>query len=443
VKIGILGGGLSGIVLAYMLQESEKISGIDILEKEQVPGGLCRSYNLNGVPYDIGPHIIFSKNKEVLDLMVNLLGENINKLRRSNKIYFKGKFIKYPFENDLSSLPDEDKMYCLNAFLNNPYVDYEPNNMLQFFLTTFGEGITNSYLRPYNEKIWKYDPSLMDTQMVDRIPKPPAEDIIRSANGIQTEGYLHQLFFYYPKHGGIAALVKAFADGFSKKVTVTPGFTIAGIKKNGTLWSVKSSDGMEHAYDFIISTIPLPVLCKAMTVALPKDVKNAVEGLKHNSIIITTLNLKKDNLGDNFAVMVPDKEIIFHRLSKLNFLMPNSYPAKGTTLLVEITYRKGDLIDKKTDADILERIVNDLVKVGFVDSRDDLISSEIRRVEYAYVIYDLHHKKNMKIIKDFYEDELNVLLCGRFGEYEYLNMDAVIERCLDKTKKINAALEKA
>ena len=45
--------------------------------------------------------------------------------------------------------------------------------MIQFFYKIFGEGITRTYLEPYNRKIWKFDPSFMDTQMVERIPKPP------------------------------------------------------------------------------------------------------------------------------------------------------------------------------------------------------------------------------------------------------------------------------
>ena len=115
--------------------------------------------------------------------MNELLGENIEKHRRSNRILHKKQFVQYPFENDLSKLPKEDIEYCLNSFLNNPYENYDVQNMLQFFLKTFGEGITNTYLRPYNEKIWKFDPCFMDTQMVERIPNPPKEDIIRSANG--------------------------------------------------------------------------------------------------------------------------------------------------------------------------------------------------------------------------------------------------------------------
>ncbi|HEY1490944.1 MAG TPA: NAD(P)-binding protein, partial [Verrucomicrobiae bacterium] len=92
MKIGILGAGLSGITLAYFLQEDKKVKSVELLEKSEKPGGLCRSYLFAGIGCDVGPHIIFSKNKEVLDLMVRLLGDNVHKLRRSNKIFHDGRF---------------------------------------------------------------------------------------------------------------------------------------------------------------------------------------------------------------------------------------------------------------------------------------------------------------------------------------------------------------
>ena len=59
--------------------------------------------------------------------------------------------------------------------------------------------------------------SKLDTQMVDRIPQPPVADIIKSANGIKTEGYRHQLYFDYPKKGGIQSLFDAFYNKLNKK----------------------------------------------------------------------------------------------------------------------------------------------------------------------------------------------------------------------------------
>ena len=170
--------------------------------------------------------------------MVRLLGDNVHKLRRSSKIFHDGRLIKYPFENELSALSAAERDYCLNAFLNNPHETCKPKSMLDFFLATFGEGITNLYLRPYNEKIWKFDPALMDTQMVDRIPKPPREDIIKSAQGVATEGYVHQLYFHYPKHGGIQSLLDAFLKQLGNKVIIHTGAAVRQFVKLANGWEV-------------------------------------------------------------------------------------------------------------------------------------------------------------------------------------------------------------
>ena len=71
-----------------------------------------------------------------------MLKDNIQNHKRSNKIIYKNKYIKYPFENELSKLPKEDLNYCLNEFLNNPFEKFDHKNMMQFFYKTFGEGIT-------------------------------------------------------------------------------------------------------------------------------------------------------------------------------------------------------------------------------------------------------------------------------------------------------------
>ena len=245
----ILGGGIAGLSLGSFLN-----SRVIILERKESVGGLSRSYTLDGVDYDIGPHIIFSKNQKILDLHTSMI--ETNQIRRSNQIVYKGRYIKYPFENDLSKLAPEDRDRCLQEFLHNPYERYDPQNMLQFFLKTFGEGITNTYLHPYNQKIWKFDPSCMDIQMVERIPKPPKEDVIASANGIETEGYTHQLYFHYPKKGGFQSLVDAYAAGVCKRGDVRTGVEILSIKRDGSIWVVKTTQG-EVCGNRLVNSIPL------------------------------------------------------------------------------------------------------------------------------------------------------------------------------------------
>ena len=124
-RIGILGGGVSGIALAAHLDDD-----VDILEKRDRIGGLCGTISEDGFTFDAaGPHIMFSKNKDVLNLMVEVLGDNVHQRRRDNKIWFKGKLVKYPFENDLASLPPQDNFECILGYIVNPHVNDEPHNL--------------------------------------------------------------------------------------------------------------------------------------------------------------------------------------------------------------------------------------------------------------------------------------------------------------------------
>jgi protoporphyrinogen oxidase len=372
--------------------------------------------------------------------MVRLLGDNVHKLRRSNKILHDGRLVKYPFENELSALAENDRQHCLRTFLSNPYADYAPQNMLQFFLATFGEGITSLYLRPYNEKIWKFDPAFMDTQMVERIPKPPAEDIIRSAEGEPTEGYRHQLYFYYPKAGGIQTLVEGFCRKLGDNVSLATGAGVRRVRRAAGRWEVATADGRRRHYDRLVSTIPLPELIAVLGPGVPRRVVEATQRLKFNSMAVCVLRVRRDRLGNNFALLVPDRRVPFHRVAKLNFLAPPSTDDGGSTLSAEVTYRAEDPVDQMRDDELAEKVTRGLGLLGLIDPGREVLAQEVFRVRYAYVIYDLAHRRNVQVVRDYCEQRLGITLHGRFGEFEYLNMDGVIRRSLERGQQLTRLL---
>lgn len=411
----ILGGGLAGISLASFLKNKSII-----LERENQIGGLCKSFDFDGIKHDIGPHILFSKNRRMLDVLLAVV--QTNRVKRSSKIFHKGRFIKYPFENELSALSVRERDYCLHTFLNNPYKNIKPKNMLEFFLKTFGEGITKLYLKPYNEKIWKYPPNLMDTQIVERIPRPPDKDIIKSAGAVSTEGYRHQLYFHYPVSGGIAALVGGFADKAKKNTQIITGVKIRRIQKYAKGWKVYTSKGVFNSKR-LINSIPLHELFKYLNP--PAEVKQALDDLKYNSIYITALKVKKDNMGSNYVVNFADKKTIFHRISKVGFLGKNyRYEDKTSCLVAETTCGNGSLLSKMNKSELSALICDDLHKTGLI-SKKDILKTKVRKFKYAYVIYDLNHKKNVSTVMNYLKSA-GVYCCGRFAEFKYLNMDAVV-----------------
>jgi len=415
-NLGILGGGISALAFAYFYEKN-----VEIVEKESTLGGLCRSFeDDDGVSWDIGPHISFSKNKEILDFIVSLTP--MNKLKRSNRIVHDGRFIKYPFENDLFSLSEKDKDYCLNTFLDNPYENYPSSNMLEFFYATFGEGITRLFLEPYNRKIWKYETTFMDKQMVERIPKPPAQDIIDSASGKETEGYLHQLYFHYPKEGGFQSLVDSLVLKIQNYTKFHLNNEIKKVEISDSIKITTKSDKFE--FDNVISTMPIHELLPLINPAPPEEVITALKNLMYNSIHITCIKVKGDYLGDNFALTVADPNIIFHRLSKLNFL-GDSYCQEGyTNIMVETTYRNG--LKEDLPHNELEKIIlKDLAKLDLINIKE-VESVVTRSFKYAYVIYDNDHRKNTDIVLNYLKS-VGITPLGRFGTFEYINSDKAIE----------------
>jgi protoporphyrinogen oxidase len=425
VKTGILGGGLTALTLASSLKDDH-----EILEKNERVGGLCRSFSEKGFTFDIGGHIFYSKEQPIMDWMLGQLGENKHQKRRNNKVLVKGRYIKYPFENELSGLPLKDNLYCLFTYLFNPYTKQEPLNFKEWLYYTFGKGISELYLVPYNEKIWKYPLENMSLHWVaGRVPKPPQADVIKSSLGISTEGYTHQLYFHYPKTGGIQALI----DSLEKKAgRIGRGFSISSVRKVADKWVV-SNGTRKKVYDRLVSTIPVPELINALD-KVPKEIRQAASKLRYNSIITVFIGLNIPELNPYTALYVPSKEIEPNRLCFMNNFSEHNAPKGCFGVMTETTIHS-DKLEKETDEELATRTIEGLHRLGILN-KDEIIYTKVFREKYAYVVYDIDYQKNIKILRDYLEQR-GILLCGRFGEFEYLNMDACVKRALELGKRLN------
>ena len=226
-----------------------------------LPGGLARTFGDEGFRSDIGGHILFSKDKEALAHEVAVLGDNVHERVRANKILYEGLHVKYPFENGIDILPKDQIVDILYSFIDNPHRD-QPTNFREWMFHVFGDGLTKRYLLPYNEKIWKTPLEEMSLEWVDRVPRPPLLDLVKTAVGIPTEGYTHQLYFHYPKVGGFESLPRAVAAKLGPKLST--GFRVASLHQVDGGWAVVSDRGEERRYRRLVATIPIGTLLAAL-----------------------------------------------------------------------------------------------------------------------------------------------------------------------------------
>jgi len=422
VETIILGGGLTGLSLAQYL-DGECL----VLEASQRPGGLCRSFAKDGFTYDIGGHILFSRDSELLAQLTSWLQGNLREQRRNNQIWFKDRFVKYPFENGLYALEKQDIFDCLMGFLERS--DAEPANLEQWCRFRFGDGLAGKYLIPYNDKIWKRPAADISVHWVERIPSPPTADVVKAAIGIETEGYTHQLHFLYPERGGIEALPRALAQG----VDLRTGFRVERVKQTSAGWEVSNGDET-LACRRLISTIPVMDLAACLQGA-PDDARAACDALQYNSIILVMLGVGHEGLSEKSAIYIPDPAILPHRVCYMSYFSPHNAPEGCSHLAAEITVPPGDPLLGASQDELVGRVADQVAGLCNITPAE-VTASDVQKLKYAYVVYDLNYLANRKRVYKWL-DGLGLHTCGRFGSFEYLNMDQCLERARDLAAELN------
>jgi len=433
VHVGILGGGLTGLVLASRLPDAE------VLEKADHLGGLCTSLKAEGFTFDQhGSHILFSRQEKAMEFYRGLLGDNLVTRRRNTKVFYKGRFVKYPFENGLSDLPVEENYECLVTFLEAHFARLagktpKPANFRDWMYAKFGKGITEKYLLPYNEKIWKTPSEQMGMDWVEgRVPDPPLEDVIKASLGISTEGYTHQLNFLYPRAGGVQALTDALIPQVRHSTT---HFAVGSVRAHGGKWVV--SDGREERpYDRIVSTIPIPDLIRCLE-GVPTEVRAAADALVHRSLYTVMLGIDREGLNDLHWLYFPrPEEGLFNRASFPANYSDQVCPPGTSSVLVETTCTYGDEVWNMPSEAMVEHVTAKLHAAGLID-RHEVILSRTCRTRHAYVVFDLHHRRNLDLV-NAYTAKLGIESVGRFGQFDYINTDQCILRALSLAEKFTA-----
>lgn len=376
---------------------------------------------------------------------------------RVSRIYAFGKLFDYPISAHLHSLLGLGPVLLVRIFFSYVAARLRPirpeKNLEDFFINRFGRLLYATFFKSYTQKVWgisckRIDPSwgaqrvkgvsissiiLHALRKTGLLGKRPDDDKEAETSLIDRfmypklgPGQLWEKVAESIRGGGGEIRLGCEAVGFLSHGGMVDGLTVRDRRGGGT---------EDIAADYVISSMPIRDLVSAFGDKAPAEVREAAGGLVYRGFVVACLILRrltvkngKGALGthgiipDNW-IYVQERKIRIGRIQVFNNWSP--YLARDNTLpLVGVEYfcNEGDSFWSKTDARITKIAGLELVRMGFIDSEEDILDSTVARVPKAYPAYYGAYNK-LPLIRAFADSFKNLFLIGRNGLHRYNNLD--------------------
>jgi UDP-galactopyranose mutase len=222
--------------------------------------------------------------------------------------------------------------------------------------------------------------------------------------------------FGYPLRGGFQALM----DGFLPHLKGPLHLNTKIVAVSPSRHTVTTQDGTELTYEYLLSTMPLPLLIRVMGDEAPPGVREAAAGLRYVSVRCVHLGVGRDKLTEKHWIYYPE-DTVFHRVFVQGNASPYCNPPGGFGLTCEITYSPHKPLPCDGDA-LIERCIADCHRVGFFNPEDPIWAATQCDLPHAYVVYDHARPRNVAIIREWLTAR-QIFLAGRYSEWEYYNSD--------------------
>lgn len=441
----ILGGGLAGLSCGYeLVQRGHRVT---ILEREPHVGGMASSFVEDGDEYwtqDFGPHRFHSQDQNLIDHVRDILGDNVVTAQRLSRIVLFNKFFDYPLvaSNALKNMP---RHLVVKALLDYAWVRFLDRTRLRKFsdldfeswvTRRFGRTLYKLFFGQYTEKAWGMPPNQISADWASqRITLLNLWDTIRKSMQRSGSGNTPRSLvrsFIYPKYGGIGELPRGYARRIeasgtgSQVLTNAPAVKILrdGMQVVGIEYGKHKRERIEG--DVYVSTIPVTALSKALSPKAPAEVLAGANALQFVSIVFVYLKLNRPSVSPDSWVYLPEKHLTVHRISEFKNFSPYCAPKDKTLVCAEITCRRGDEIWRASQERLQSIAEQDLISVGLIEP-GQVLGSEIRKIPFAYPVYDLSYKQHLAPVMEFVGKLENIRTTGRQGNFRYNNMDQSVE----------------
>ncbi len=433
----IVGGGVSGLTLGALLAE-RGVRAV-VVEKEERPGGLARSFRYGDFVFDIGPHRFHTDVEQVERFIRKVLAADALSIPRMSQVRFEGHFYNWPLHPSYTMLRFPP-MLALSAMrdllllFNQP----PPVTFRDQIVNMYGETLYRHFFQGYTAKFLGIVPEMthpdwaktgVDRAIIDSRVKMnslgqlllgmldfrrrPETTFLYARNGIQT--FVDNLVRYQESLGGqvlCGRAVDALATEGSRITALRVGrrtFRPAVVVWTGTIHSLAG-----------LLDMPRPAL-------------------RYLALICYNLMLTE---GEHFPFQWcyhGEADVAFSRVSIPANFDPSTTPPGHRSMCVEVTCAEDDAVWSDPDG-IIDRLVFDMKREALLQADREIIDVRTERIPWAYPVYQLDYREKIAAFEREAERWDNLLLAGRLGRFWYNNMDHCIDAAYRHTDEVLALL---
>ncbi len=424
-RIVVIGGGPTGLGAAHRMQELGHDDWV-LLEGGDHFGGLASSVvDPQGFTWDLGGHVLFSHYEYFDHLVDSLLGDAWLHHVREAWVRMRDRWIPYPFQNNVWRLPEDDLVECLHGLLalRDQPPGPPPETFDDWILRSFGTGIADVFMRPYNFKVWGFEPKELNVEwMGDRVATVDLarvlENLVRRRDDV---AWGPNATFRFPATGGTGSIWGTLADRLPSERLLS-GHRVTAIDPDRRV--VRCENGADFGYDALVSTMPLDQLLQRLHGH--DDLAGAREELVWSSAHIVGIGIDGDTpeeLRTKCWMYFPEEAAPFYRATVFSNYSPANVarPGRQWSLMCEVCESPRKPVDHGA---VVAQTRAGLERTGLISPDHEVVSEWHRFLPHGYPTPFLGRDALLGSVEPRLRT-LGIHSRGRFGgwKYEVSNQD--------------------
>jgi len=429
MRVAVVGAGPAGLAAAHRLTQAGV--SVDVFEAGSEPGGMARTLEMWGQRVDLGPHRFFSKDRRVNQLWLEVVGRDYAMVPRLTRIYYGGKFFKYPLEpiDALTCLGPREAALCLLSYSSGRLRagNKGPPTFESFVTERFGARLFRTFFKGYSEKLWGIPATELDVDFAaQRIRKLSLASAVLHAFR-EKQGQVEQRTladeFAYPAQG-TGMVYRRLSDAIcARGGRVHFRAPVAGVDGEGLrVKGLKLVDGQHLPFDHVVSSMPLTLLVSRLPQA-PANVSSAASALTFRNTILVYLLVDGERLFPDNWLYLQSGDVKMGRITNFrNWVDTLTNSKRETILSCEYWCNDDDQLWTTSDRQLVELATAELAHTGLGRGKP-VIDGKVVRVHRCYPVYRRGYRRHLEPIQDYLREYRGLSVIGRYGAFKYNNQD--------------------